>query len=598
MGLRAPRIHLRHREMTDTRKVGKPLERVRRVQPFMLIVRAVAIGLIFLSLLPLLRVCLRLFVPSEGASVGAFSAVVQMPDLPKLLGTTLLVVIASTIVALGLGSAMAYLSERTNASTGLLSQTLPLIPFFVPPIAGAIGWILLLSPRAGYLNVGLRAIFGFTSHSDSGTIPSGPFNIYSIYGLIFVYAVYMIPFAYLIVSAGLRNADSSLEEQSRLCGAGFGRTMRRIVLPLLKPSLGAATLLLVWYGLSQFAIPSTIGTGANIEVLTVRIVRLAKFTFPARLDMSVALSSFILIVLVLLWLGQRRLAASGQDTASYGKGRGAGRWDLGAWRWPARATLAIYIVVAGVLPAIAMVLVVLSGYWSPVPDWGNLSLGNVTRMLQDHVSRKAILNSLGLAIACASIAVVAAALLTVVTRGPRQGFLAIVADSAVKLPAAISGLVLGIGFILAFGGWPFFLHGTLVILLLAHVAHLMPQASLAADTASSQVGREMVEASQLAGAGVGRTFTRIQVPIMLPGLIAGWAVVFVFVLGDVTISALLGGPTNMVVGLRLLEIFENSTWGSLSALALVVTAISTVVVTAVFAFTRGGGAFGGFLSGD
>jgi iron(III) transport system permease protein len=161
-------------------------------------------------------------------------------------------------------------------------------------------------------------------------------------------------------------------------------------------------------------------------------------------------------------------------------------------------------------------------------------------------------------------------------------------DAVIKLPAAISSMVVAVGFILAFSGPPFNLNGTLLILLLAYVVIYLPQASVAADAASSQIGRELHEASRVSGAGTGRTFRRVSLPLMMPGLAAGWALLFVRMVGDLTASAMLAGNANPVVGFRILDIFQNGSYALLAALATVLTGINLLIVLAVMVVSRRG----------
>ncbi len=162
-----------------------------------------------------------------------------------------------------------------------------------------------------------------------------------------------------------------------------------------------------------------------------------------------------------------------------------------------------------------------------------------------------------------------------------------------KLPAAISGLILAVGYILAFAGPPFRLSGTLLILLLAFLATHMPNGSIAADAAAAQVGNELLEASDVSGASYWRTFRRVSLPVMLPGLVAGWALLFVRYAGDIQAAALLASTRNTVVGYKILELQENGTWATLAALAMMLTLITAVVIIAVFAFTRSRTSFRG-----
>jgi iron(III) transport system permease protein len=122
----------------------------------------------------------------------------------------------------------------------------------------------------------------------------------------------------------------------------------------------------------------------------------------------------------------------------------------------------------------------------------------------------------------------------------------------------------------------------LLILFLVYLAIAMPEASVTADAALSMVGADLAEASAVSGAGVARTFFRIYLPLMIPGLLAGWALVFVRIVGDIEASSILsGGSNNGVVGFQILAIFEQGGTSQLAALALVLTVISAVVITLV-----------------
>ena len=107
-------------------------------------------------------------------------------------------------------------------------------PLMLPPIALSTGWFFLGHERAGLLNVGLRALTG--ALGLDWWAETGPVNIATFSGLIFVYTLYLVPFAYLLVAAAFRNFDSSLEEASRVAGAGSWRTFRNVSAPGIMPA--------------------------------------------------------------------------------------------------------------------------------------------------------------------------------------------------------------------------------------------------------------------------------------------------------------------------------------------------------------------------
>lgn len=549
--------------------------------PFQAVSSLTAVGFALLALYPLSRVLIRLFVDDGEVDLSPMADVWQQPGLVRMLVQTTVVVSVSGVIAIVVGSAMAWLSERTDARLGALTDVIPMLPFVLPPIAGTIGWVLLLSPGAGFVNVLIRDITG----SDAAT---GPLDIYSWWGFIALYTLYMIPFTYLLVSAGLRNLDPQLEEQSRLCGGGRLRTLWRVTIPAVKPSLGGAILLTVWFGFALFSVPVILGTQSDIEVLSVRIVRLLTFTYPAQTAEAVALSVVMLVAVGLAWYLQGRVLKSGHHASVGGRGQRTNIVRLGPWKWAGRLVLVGYVVLAVALPLLALLRVALTGFWTQDFSFGDLNLDAFRNVLFDDIAtRGALVNSLRLGGLGATIGIVAAAVISIFLRRSSSVF-GRVLDSSIKLPAVIPHFVVAIGMLFAFSGSPFHLAGSFWILLLAYLALFLPQASVAADAAAAQVGRDLVEASSLSGAGGGRTFRRIHLPIMLPGLVAGWALLFVWMLGELNASAILAGTQNRVVGFELMDKFLHGTYAPLAALAIVLTMVSAIAVAAVMIISRKG----------
>ena len=237
----------------------------------------------------------------------------------------------------------------------------PIIAVLFAPIAGAIGWVYLLDPTVGFAN----SVFRKAAGALGIHISQGPINIYSWGGLIFVYTLYLVPFAYLILSVGLRNLDPTLEEQARVCGSGKLRTFTRVTLPALKPSLGAAALLMIVFGFSLFSVPLIIGTGAHIQVLSVRIVDLMTASFPPNTGAATALALVMVIITGSVWFAQTRIVGAGRFGTIGGKSprtvktpnRGVGSGQL-------ERRCSDTSLLPPVLPILALLLVALNGYWT------------------------------------------------------------------------------------------------------------------------------------------------------------------------------------------------------------------------------------------
>lgn len=567
---------------TDVVKVDDKTERRPLPRLFMLFSIVVACFFAFFAGYPLLRVVLGLFFVDDEFSTAPLVDMFAMADLGTLIFNTLVAVGASSVIALVLGAVLAWLNERTDARMGAVTDSLPLIPFLIPPIAGAIGWVLLLSPTAGLLNGALRwvlALFGSTE-------TTGPFDIFGWGGLIFVYTLYQVPYAFMTVSAGLRNSDTTLEEQSRVSGAGLGKTLWRVTLPSVRPALGGAVLLMLVQGLALFSIPVIIGTGAKIEVLSVRIVRLLNFTYPPKMAEAIGLSLIMILLVGLAWYFQYKLLKSGRHGTIGGKGQRFEVLRLKRWRPLARALMVAYGLLAVVLPVGGLILVTLNGYWTANINWGGLNLDMLNKVVfQQPLAVRALSNSVVLGVAGATIGIVAAAIISVLVIRSRWRFARAV-DGAIKLPAVVSHIVIGVGIILAFAGPPLSLGGTVLILLIAYITVYLPQGSVSTDAAVSQVGNDLAEASAVAGAGYGKTVFRIYVPLIMPAMVAGWAYLFARMAGDLTVTAILAGPGNVTVGFLLLQTYQNGSYGQLAPLAVVLTLISAAVVITVITFAN------------
>ena len=548
---------------------------LQRSGPFELLSTAVAVGFALLALYTLFRAISRLFWDG-GLDLTPVREVLALDGLGTILAHTFLAVGASAICALMLGSFLAWLNERTDARMGAFSGALPLVPLLLPSIAMGIGWILLLSSRSGYLNWAIREAAGLVGIG----IEEGPFEIHSWYGLIMVYTIQMVPLAFLSISAGLRNLDSSLEEQARVCGASPRKVFTTVTLRAVLPSVGAAVFLVIWVGFATFSIPVIIAEPAGIQILSVQIARLVNFTFPPRLDLAVGLGGIMIPVLGVIWYLQRRMSGRGRHSAMGGKNAKAKKLELGAWRPVVRALFVGYGIVTVVLPIGALLLVTLRGFWSTSIDWGELSLDGFRSMFADGATVGAMRNSVVLASSVAFSAVIVAAVVALWAARNRSQ-LAGAVDVGIKFPAAFSGLILALGALLAFGGEPFNLGSTIWILFLAYLVIVMPLATVVIDASVSQIGHELTEASAVAGARGGRTFTRIHLPLLIPGLLAAWALVFVRVVGDVEAASILAGTRNNVVGFRILEVYTYGSYGAMAGLGIFITGVTILVLAVI-----------------
>ncbi len=515
------------------------------------------------------------------AGIAAIGKSIESGALLRVLRNTAIIVFGGAALATVVGAVLAFINERTDGSLGASGELLPLAPMIVPPIAGVIGWAILLDPRVGLVNGALKNIL----ERVGITLDSGPLDIYTPTGLVFVTGLYLVPYVYLIVAAALRGLDASLDEASRVHGASPLRTMLRVTLPAVRPAIAAGALTAVIGGIGLFSVPIVLGTAARMDVISVHIYRLFE-QFPPQTATGLMLSAAMVAVVQALLLAQRWLVPSEGHAVIGGRGGRAGLIRLGRWRRPAQGLAIGYLLATSVLPVLGLAIVSLQPFWTPIIDSAQFTLANYTFVLfENGPTSRAFVTSLSLGAATATAAVLIAALLLLGSR-QSQGSVAKASDMVLTLPATLPHTVIGVAFLITFTPAPFKLYGTTTLLFLAYLAMALPFAARAAAAAASGIGADLSEASRIAGAGRGRTFLRILLPLSLPGLMAGWIIVFIHTAGEVTASSLLAGARNPVIGRVMTELWVFGSFPQLAAMSIVVTAVTSTGVAVMLYFTR------------
>lgn len=542
-----------------------------------LTVLAIASGLALIGLIfyPLAILVERLFFPAGMPSLAAFATAFEAPELLAVLRNTLIYVVVSGSLALAIGGLLAWLSERTDASLGWASSAVPLVPLFLPGLAGVIGWVLLCAPRTGYLNVAIRRLTGSSAET-------GPFDIFSLEGMVFVTAVHLVPYAYLAIASALRNLDASFEEASRMSGAGVLRTVTRISLPMVTPAIISGTILVFMSVVTAFSIPAVLGGAANFTVLSFRIYELVNVVFPARIDEALVLSFIGLsIIQILMWvqlsLGFRRYQAIGAG------GLRRVQIPLRALRLPARALISLYFLAAAILPLAGLLLVSFLRFWTPnlTPQLFTMENYALVFDLGANVPfMPALRNSSILAVLVAIINMVIATILAY-NLARSQNLITRALDVVASLPAVIPHIVLGLAFLLAFTRGPLILYGTIYLIFLAYIAMYMPQAMQFAKFMFGQISPELPEASRVFGGSEGRTFLRILVPLVLPSAISGAIVISTHVMTEINGSIMVASVGTVVVGPTLYTVWNSgSNVPPVAAFAVVISAVSALLALA------------------
>ncbi len=548
----------------------------RRKLPFSgydVLATAAMLLIVFLVVFPIGRMLIRTFVVDGQLTFGAALNVFAQPWFVPVLVNTGILVLATTVICVLLGATLAWLNERTDANLGVFGFILPIVPMLIPSTALAIGWVFLAEPNVGFINGFLQSLPLIGRGGLNLRV-----NIYSWGGLIWVYVIHGIPYVYLVVSAALQGMDPALEEASQISGAPLWKTLFRVSLPSILPALIASSLLVVLTGFGLYSIPVIIATTAEIDLLPVRLVRMLTNEYPPRIAEAQVLGLVMLITIATLWYLQRRVLKRGSHVMQGGRSTGGARFPLGRWRIAGRTLMFVYMGCAAVLPLLSLVIVALQPFWTPTIDVTRFTLRHFEQVLfVNPITVNAFKNSLLLSGAGATIAMALAAIAAIqIVR--RATPLSYAVDGIIKLPAIVPNLVISLGFLIAFAGAPFFLSGSVLLLLMAYIIMYVPPGSISANAAVAQVGNDLREASQIAGATEGRTIGRIVLPLALPGFVAGWTIVFVHMMGDLSGAALLSSIGNPVIGFAILTIWDAGSFGQLAAFSTLMCLAITIIV--------------------
>jgi iron(III) transport system permease protein len=496
-------------------------------------------------------------------------------DTLRLLGTTVVLMGGKTIFAVALATSLAWIVTRTDTPFRGLLEVLITLPFFIPGLLEAIGWIELLSPNAGTINVWLRS-FGLQS----------PFNIYGLGGMVWVLSLGSTSFIFLLVVNALRNMDASLEESARASGAGAVRTALTVTLPLMAPIILSAGLLSFIRAMDAFEVPVLLGLPAKVMVFSNRIYAAVEYDYPVNYGLATALGvSFVALMLILIYF-QNRLLRGRDYSVVTGKGYKPRVVRLGHFRYVTLAFCLVYFTIATVLP-LSQVFIgsFLKVFGLPRADL--FTFDNYLAILSDATLWRGLINTFIVCGAAAAITVVVCAMIGyTITRTHFIGRRPL--EIVSWLPWAIPGIVAGLGMLWAYITLPVPLYGTLVLLVIVLLTTGLPLGVRVMSGSMVQFGHELEESSRVHGAGWLYTFAHILAPLLKPAVAGAFLLVFVSFSRAVSTTILFVGPGTELLAVTLFSYSQAGKFQIVSALAIVLMLIN---VTALV-IARRMGAFG------
>ena len=465
---------------------------------------------------------------------------------------TLITGVISTILALSAGGVLAWCVVRSNMPGKAWLQPVLTLPYIIPSFAIALAWeTVFRSPKVGGQPGLYESILGVAPPEwlSYGTVP-----------ISITLAIHYFPFAYLLVAGALATIDSQMEESALISGAGKLTILRKITFPVVAPAFVAAFILTFGKTIGQFALPFLLG--APVQFHTVATMVYANLALG--LDSLAFVLAVILIVisLISIWLSNRFIKKkSSRFETIGGKGFRSREVNLGQWRWPVFITVALFAFIVGILPLILLAIqsiMLIDGFYGlenlTWHFWTGTSNPDIAfgepGVFHNNNIIGATWNTLKLASLSAVIASIIGLIIAYIVVRRSDNPLANALDQIAFIPFLFPTIAFGAMYLTLFaepvGPIPA-LYGTFTLLVLISVVSRLPYSVKTGVTAVTQIGKELEEAAEVAGASWGMRFRRIVMPLASSGLTSGMMVSFVGVMRELSLIILLITPSTRVL---------------------------------------------------
>ena len=535
--------------------------------------------LLIIVVIPIFMIVYNAFFEGGHFSLTLFKE--QMTDTKNLsaMWNTVKVALFTTVIGTIVGVFYAWLLGRSDIPAKGHMRALFNIPYMFPPFLGAMAWDLLLNGRSGYLNKFLKTTLGLSSM---------PFNINSIWGIVFVEVSYYFPFVFMQVVSALERMDPTLEESARIAGAKQGKVIWKITLPLMKPAISAGALLILTTSLAHFGVPSILGYAKQIYTLPTRIYAVI-YNSGGSFDgirQGAALSVMLVVVVAVALILQKKILSSGNYDIIKGKSMRPTLIKLRGAKIPLFLLAILTLVIVVLVPLVMIFLVsFLKAYGLPL-KLENFTFNQYIKVFNMNGTLGSIENSLFLSITAGIVCMFLGTLVAYVVQKIKpkgKGVLEVVS----VLPYSIPGTVLSIGVILAWSGTlKVNLYNTIWIILIAYLARYLSFSMKTSSAALLQVHSSLEEAARVCGASHSEGLMDVTLPLIRPAMVSGFFLIFLPAMREVTTSILLYGPNTMTLGVKIYSLRDAGMIPQAAALASVAIIIIIILNTIVTEITK------------
>ncbi len=493
--------------------------------------------------------------PETGAfSLVSYQAFLKYPFYLRCLTNSLVASSLAVFFSLLLGVPFAFFLSRYQIPGANIMKTLGTLPLILPTFIGAEAWLLLLGRNGLFSHV--FEFFGLP----------GP-TIYGLKGVVLVFSLQFFPYVFLMVSSAMNAIDRSLEEAAVSLGAGRLRVFFTVTMPLVTPAVLAGALVVFFMSIENFGVPIIIGE--DFRVLSTQAYNEFISEMGGNPSMAGALSMILLSVTLLLtvlqkyWVERKNYAMSSVNRPEIRR--------LGPWATFLAWLFCFALVFVALFPFLVVMAASVTKSVGPVLYFGQFSLDNFVKAFT--IAPRPILNSFFLATTATLIGIVfgiVASYLLVRRRGPVTYLL----DVLIMLPLAIAGTVQGIALAVTYNRGVIVLTGTWMILVLAYFIRKVPFSIKTTSALLHQIDKNIEEASINLGLPPFRSFLKVVLPVMLPGIVAGAIIMWVTTLAELSSTIVLYyGPWSTLT----VEIFQRIGSGDFGP----ASAFATILIIAV-----------------
>ena len=485
----------------------------------------------------------------------------------EALGNSLVLGVAVAALCTVFGVPMAWAVSRTDMPGKGLVWAAILGTFIMPSYLGAVAWILLAGPNAGWLNRAWMALTGTAA---------GPLDVYTMSGLVLIVACYSFPYMFVFTRSALDLISSEMEEAAATLGAGVVRTTLRVTLPLTLPAILGAFIVEFLEAIALFGAPALIALPGRFQVMTTMLWQF--FEFPPKVEVAAAYAMPLLVITVVLFWLQRRIIARKGFVALTGKGGERRPLRLGAWRWPMLGYCLFVTSLSFFLPMLVVLHAAFAKAWGRGVALDNVTLHNLKFVLFDQsTTQAATIHTFVYGGTSAAFALgLALAIAYIVHRRlvPFGGALSYIAMA----PFVIPGIVLAIGFYAAYTTRPLVLYGTAWILILAFTTRFLPIAYANSDAAIRSVNPELEDAVRILGGSRRLAMRRVLAPLLKRGLAGAFILVFIPATRELSSAIFLYTTGTQVLSVLLFDKSDEGNFEILSSIGLILVVITVVLV--------------------